>query len=43
VNREVRQDSTAADMIVRPAQALTLLSVPADGPEVPQIFRTGIH
>jgi len=26
VNGEVRQDSTAADMIVRPAQALTLLS-----------------
>ena len=26
VNDEVRQDSTAADMIVRPAQALTLLS-----------------
>jgi 2-keto-4-pentenoate hydratase/2-oxohepta-3-ene-1,7-dioic acid hydratase in catechol pathway len=26
VNSEVRQDSTAADMIVRPAQALTLLS-----------------
>ena len=26
VNSEVRQDSTAADMIVRPAQALTMLS-----------------
>ena len=26
VNGEIRQDSTAADMIVRPAQALTLLS-----------------
>jgi 2-keto-4-pentenoate hydratase/2-oxohepta-3-ene-1,7-dioic acid hydratase in catechol pathway len=26
VNGQVRQDSTAADMIVRPAQALTLLA-----------------